>query len=120
MSHAFPSTPVAAPPNDAVTAFDPERARGDFPILQRRVYDRPLVYLDNAATTQKPRAVLDARWHEHLDGFHVDAVADPFTLDARLVPDFAASPAELAAKVPKGLAITEPTYFSSQGTDFNP
>ncbi len=44
---------------DAV-AFDVERLRADFPILQRTVYDgKPLVYLDNAATTQKPRAVLD-------------------------------------------------------------
>jgi cysteine desulfurase/selenocysteine lyase len=34
--------------------------RGDFPILSRRVYGKPLVYFDNAATTQKPRAVMDA------------------------------------------------------------
>ena len=40
--------------------------RADFPILQRMVQGRPLVYLDNAATTQKPRAVLDAsrRYYE--------------------------------------------------------
>ena len=36
-----------------------EHVRQDFPILQRRVYGRPLVYLDNAATSQKPRAVID-------------------------------------------------------------
>jgi cysteine desulfurase/selenocysteine lyase len=40
--------------------FDPVRAREDFPILRQRVHGRPLVYLDNAATTQKPRAVIDA------------------------------------------------------------
>jgi len=40
--------------------FDVERVRADFPILARTVYDgRPLVYLDNAATTQKPQVVLD-------------------------------------------------------------
>ena len=39
--------------------FDVERIRGLFPILAQRVGDRPLAYLDNAATTQKPRAVLD-------------------------------------------------------------
>ena len=33
--------------------------RGDFPILQRQINGRPLAYLDNAATTQKPRAVID-------------------------------------------------------------
>jgi cysteine desulfurase / selenocysteine lyase len=41
-------------------AFDVERIRADFPILTRQVRGRPLVYLDNAATTQKPHAVLDA------------------------------------------------------------
>ncbi len=38
---------------------DTQAVRAEFPILQRSVYNRPLVYLDNAATTQKPRAVLD-------------------------------------------------------------
>ena len=42
------------------TRFDVERVRRDFPILGREVRGRPLVYLDNAATTEKPRAVLDA------------------------------------------------------------
>ena len=42
------------------TQFDVERVRRDFPILGRDVRGRPLVYLDKAATTQKPRAVLDA------------------------------------------------------------
>jgi cysteine desulfurase/selenocysteine lyase len=40
--------------------FDVARVRADFPILRRDVRGRPLVYLDNAATTQKPQAVLDA------------------------------------------------------------
>ena len=41
-------------------AFDVAAVRRDFPILARRVYGKPLVYLDNAASAQKPRAVLDA------------------------------------------------------------
>ncbi|HWP99977.1 MAG TPA: cysteine desulfurase [Vicinamibacterales bacterium] len=41
-------------------ALDVERLRQDFPLLARTVRGRPLVYLDNAATTQKPRAVLEA------------------------------------------------------------
>ena len=40
-------------------AFDVERIRKDFPILQQRVHGKPLVYLDNAATSQKPRVVID-------------------------------------------------------------
>lgn len=42
------------------TAFDVERVRADFPILSREVYGKPLVYLDNAASAQKPVQVLDA------------------------------------------------------------
>jgi cysteine desulfurase/selenocysteine lyase len=41
------------------TTFDPVRLREDFPILKRRVHGKPLVYLDNAATSQKPGAVID-------------------------------------------------------------
>lgn len=40
--------------------FDVETVRRDFPVLQQRVHGRPLVWLDNAATTQKPRSVIDA------------------------------------------------------------
>jgi len=40
--------------------WDVERVRKDFPILAQEVHGRPLVYLDNAATSQKPQAVLDA------------------------------------------------------------
>jgi cysteine desulfurase/selenocysteine lyase len=42
------------------TAFDVQALRADFPILNTQVHGRPLVYLDNAATTQKPRVVLQA------------------------------------------------------------
>ena len=41
-------------------SFDPEAVREQFPILKRQVNGRPLVYLDNAASAQKPRAVMDA------------------------------------------------------------
>jgi cysteine desulfurase/selenocysteine lyase len=47
--------------------YDINKVREDFPILSRKVYDRPLVYLDNAATTQKPLCVLDAMRHEYLN-----------------------------------------------------
>ncbi|MDD2767789.1 MAG: cysteine desulfurase [Methylococcus sp.] len=43
----------------AVPIFDAARIRKDFPILERQVHGQPLVYLDNAATAQKPKAVLD-------------------------------------------------------------
>ena len=40
-------------------ALDIEKIRSEFPILSRKVYDQPLVYLDNAASSQKPQAVID-------------------------------------------------------------
>ena len=43
--------------------YDVQKLREDFPILQREVYGKPLVYLDNAATTQKPLCVLDEHLH---------------------------------------------------------
>jgi cysteine desulfurase/selenocysteine lyase len=47
--------------------YDIKKVREDFPILSREVYGRPLVYLDNAATTQKPLCVLDAMREEYLN-----------------------------------------------------
>ena len=54
-------------PEAAVTPLDVKAIRNDFPILNQQVHGHPLVYLDNAATTQKPRAVIDAlvRYYEH-------------------------------------------------------
>lgn len=45
--------------------YDIAKIREDFPILSREVYKRPLVYLDNGATTQKPRVVVDAMTNEY-------------------------------------------------------
>lgn len=47
--------------------FDVDAIRADFPILQERIHGKPLIWFDNAATTQKPRAVIDrlVRYYEH-------------------------------------------------------
>lgn len=45
---------------NAKSIIDPYTIRKDFPILEQKVHDRPLVYLDNGATTQKPRSVIEA------------------------------------------------------------
>ncbi len=57
-----PAAPIAVEP-----AFDLHRLRADFPILRQRVNGKPLVYLDNAATSQKPQAVLDAMMRYYLE-----------------------------------------------------
>ncbi|WP_226967004.1 family 2A encapsulin nanocompartment cargo protein cysteine desulfurase [Streptomyces phaeolivaceus] len=56
-----PAAPEASPglPLDPRPAFDARAVRRDFPILSELVNGRPLIWLDNAATTQKPRAVID-------------------------------------------------------------
>ncbi|MEL7543011.1 MAG: cysteine desulfurase [Pseudomonadota bacterium] len=50
---------------DAPAAFDVTRVRTDFPILYREIYDKPLIYLDNGASAQKPKPVLDAIEHAY-------------------------------------------------------
>ncbi|MDY0102854.1 MAG: cysteine desulfurase [Lentimicrobium sp.] len=47
-------------PEIVLPAFDLEKIRQEFPILSRKVHNKPLVYFDNAATTQKPQPVIDA------------------------------------------------------------
>ena len=47
------------------TALDVERIRQDFPILTQTIRGKPLVFLDSAASAQKPRAVIDAMVHRH-------------------------------------------------------
>ncbi|MGB6904615.1 MAG: cysteine desulfurase [Acidobacteriaceae bacterium] len=61
------SAAAAVPIRDRIVQqFDLERIRKDFPILHTKVHGHPLVYLDNAATSQKPRSVIDAlvRYYE--------------------------------------------------------
>ncbi|MCM5559923.1 cysteine desulfurase [Pleomorphomonas sp. JP5] len=49
----------------SVSSYDVEAVRGDFPILAEKVYGKPLVYLDNGASAQKPLAVLDRMRHAY-------------------------------------------------------
>jgi cysteine desulfurase/selenocysteine lyase len=65
------STARAATLSDPRPAFDVRKIREDFPILSQRIHGKPLVYLDNAATSQKPRAVIDA-----LVGFYTSDCAN--------------------------------------------
>jgi cysteine desulfurase/selenocysteine lyase len=77
------STIAPSPIKPPATAFDPEKIRADFPILSTKVYGKPLVYLDNGATTQKPRQVIDAlrRYYEsenaniHRGVYHLSQLA---------------------------------------------
>lgn len=59
MSIRIPNAP-ARPHADPLSPFDLARIREDFPALRQKVHGKPLVYLDNSATTQKPQSVLEA------------------------------------------------------------
>jgi cysteine desulfurase/selenocysteine lyase len=70
----------------AAVAFDVAKVRADFPVLRRRVRGKPLAYLDNAASAQKPQAVLDAvaRYYgEYASNVHrgVHALSEQATLE---------------------------------------
>lgn len=89
--------------------------RSDFPILREQVYGRPLIYLDNAATSQKPQAVLDAmidaytHWNAniHRGVHHLSQVATKHHEDARAhVADF------LHARSAKEIVFTKGTTDS--------
>jgi cysteine desulfurase / selenocysteine lyase len=75
--------PAAGPPGARPRAFDAGQIRADFPILHSTVHGKPLVYLDNGATTQKPRQVIDAisRYYEsqnaniHRGVYHLSQLA---------------------------------------------
>ena len=82
--------------------FDPKVIRKDFPILAREVYGKPLVYLDNAATSQKPRQVIEAltdyyqRYNSNVHrGVHALSVeaTDQYEAARQKVADFIHAPA---------------------------
>jgi cysteine desulfurase/selenocysteine lyase len=56
-------------PAQTIDTYDVEAVRRDFPILSRTVYGKPLTYLDNAASAQKPKAVIDAVSHAYLEEY---------------------------------------------------
>jgi cysteine desulfurase/selenocysteine lyase len=63
----IPATNKLAEPTRRARGYDVQAVRRDFPILAEHVHGKPLAYLDNAATTQKPRSVIDAleRYYAH-------------------------------------------------------
>ena len=71
-------------------SFDIEKVRGDFPILKQKINGKPLVYLDNAATTQKPVQVIERirQYYEtensnvHRGVHHLSQVAACFALES--------------------------------------
>ena len=92
--------------------FDPAAARRDFPILARSVHGRPLCYLDNAATTQKPAVVLEAE-AEFYRAHNANVHRAIHTLGAEATAAYEAARVEVAgfigARDPRGLVFVRNT-----------
>jgi len=71
-------------------SFDVEAIRSDFPILHQEIYGKPLVYLDNAATTQKPQCVIDAVRH-YYEKDNANIHRGVHTLSERATADYEAA-----------------------------
>ncbi len=99
---------------DTAPALDVDAIRADFPILAREVHGRPLAYLDSAATSQKPRAVLDA-----LTGFYATSNANVhrgvYTLGVESTEAFEAARAAVAGLL--NAASTREVVFTRNATE---
>ncbi|MEL6604123.1 MAG: SufS family cysteine desulfurase [Cyanobacteria bacterium J06614_10] len=88
-------TATSAPPVRSLLA---DEVRADFPILHQQVNGKPLVYLDNAATSQKPQAVLDAMLH-YYQADNANVHRGVHTLSARATEDYEGARDKVAAFV---------------------
>ncbi|MCY7352813.1 MAG: cysteine desulfurase [Cytophagaceae bacterium] len=93
--------------------FNVERVRADFPILHQEINGRPLVYFDNAATTQKPNAVIEAIT-KYYRGYNANIHRGIHTLAERATAEFEASRKAIADFL--GASSTEEIIFTSGTT----
>jgi cysteine desulfurase/selenocysteine lyase len=94
-------------------AFDAEAIRADFPILQRQVNGKPLVYLDSAASAQKPRAVIQAMTHA-MEHSYANVHRGLHTLANETTDAYEAARRKIAAFV--GAEVSE-IVFTKGGTE---
>jgi cysteine desulfurase/selenocysteine lyase len=96
------------------TAFDVQAQRADFPILSTEVHGRPLVYLDNAATTQKPRVVLQALV-DYYTGSNANVHRGVHYLSGKATDLFEAARGRIAAFI--GAADAKEIIFTRNATE---
>ena len=88
--------PTGMPQYDDVPRFDVEKVRADFPIFERTVNGHPLVYLDSANTSQKPRQVLDVM-REHYERHNANVARSVHTLGTEATTAYEAARGRIAA-----------------------
>nr|MDT0659599.1 cysteine desulfurase [Micromonospora sp. DSM 115978] len=102
--------PQGMPQYDDVPRFDVQRVRADFPILDREVNGHPMVYLDSAATSQKPRQVLDAV-REHYERHNGNVSRSVHTVGTEATEAYEGARAKVAtfinAPSPDGVVFTK-------------
>lgn len=98
-----------------VAGLDVSRIKEDFPVLRRQIYGRPLVYLDNAATSQKPQSVIDAI-SDYYSGYNSNVHRGVHTLAAEATAAYEDSRKKVAEFVngddPKSIIFTRNTTES--------
>ncbi|MEM9014939.1 MAG: aminotransferase class V-fold PLP-dependent enzyme, partial [Pseudomonadota bacterium] len=96
------------------SGLDISALRGEFPILAREAYGKPLVYLDNAASAQKPRAVIDAMTHA-MEHSYANVHRGLHLLSNEATAAFEAARSTVAKFL--NAASTDEIIFTSGGTD---
>jgi cysteine desulfurase/selenocysteine lyase len=95
-------------------AWDATRLRADFPIFERTINGRPLVYLDSANTSQKPRAVLDAL-RDHYERHNANVARSVHTLGTEATTAYEGARAKVAAFI--GAGSSEEVVFTKNSTE---
>ena len=92
----------------------PDRIRKDFPILQREVHGKPLVYLDNAASAQKPLAVIEGQ-REYLSNYHANIHRGAHHLAQLATEAYEGARSKIAAHI--GADSTDEIIYTGGSTD---
>jgi len=106
--------PNGMPQYDDVPRYDIEKVRADFPILDREVNGRRMVYLDSAATSQKPRQVLDAL-AEHYTRHNANVSRSVHTLGTEATEAYEGARAKVAAFI--GATSPDEVVFTKNATE---
>ena len=114
MASASVTIPAGMPQYEDMPRLDVEKVRADFPILDREVNGRRLVYLDSGNTAQKPRQVIDAM-REHLERHNANVARSVHTLGTEATQAYEGARAKVAAFI--GASSPDEVIFTKNSTE---